>query len=562
MGSGVALFDYDNDGRLDIFLVNGAPLDDPTPKGTIPRKTGPKYWNRLFHQKSDGTFEDMTETAGLQGVGYGMGVAVGDYDNDGYEDLYVTAYGGNRLYHNNGNGTFTDVTARAGVAGTGYGMGVAVGDYDNDGWPDIYLANVNGNQLFHNNGDGTFTDVTAKAGVGGAMLKGRKMWSISAGWFDYNNDGLLDLFVSNYCQWDPQHEPACMGTNGRGYCHPKSFAPLPNTLYRNNGDGTFTDVSSETGIATVEGKGMGVVFADYDGDGFMDVFVANDNSPNLLFHNLGGKKFEEVAFTAGVAYNEDGNQLAGMGADFRDVDNDGLPDIWHTAIENETFPLFRNLGRGQFGNVTQRSRLAQLTREMSGWSNGAADLDNDGWKDLFVARGNVLDNVAQFSNRKYEEPNAVFRNLGNGKFQDVSAEAGPDFQKAAAHRGVAFGDIDNDGRIDAVVSVLNGKVKYFHNISKNGNHWILLKLTGKKSNRMALGAQIRITGEDGAKQYNEVTTAVGYACASDSRVHFGLGASKTIREIDIKWPSRIHQVLHNVAADQILAIEEPAQGNP
>jgi hypothetical protein len=247
-----------------------------------------------------------------------------------------------------------------------------------------------------------------------------------------------------------------------------------------------------------------------------------------------------------------------MGADFKDVDNDGRPDIWHTAVENESFPLFQNRGDGQFWERTFQMHLMG-TRDMSGWGNGIFDFDNDGWKDLFVARGNVLDNVALFSNRKYEEPNAVFRNLGNGKFQDVSAEAGPDFQKAAAHRGVAFGDIDNDGRIDAVVSVLNGKVKYFHNISQNSNHWILLKLTGKKSNRMALGAQIRITGEDGAKQYNEVTTAVGYACASDSRVHFGLGASRNIREIDIKWPSRIHQVLHNVAADQILAIEEPAR---
>jgi hypothetical protein len=317
-------------------------------------------------------------------------------------------------------------------------------------------------------------------------------------------------------------------------------------------------VSAETGIAKYAGKGMGAAIADYDGDGFMDIFVANDNRPNFLFHNLGGKKFEETALESGVAYTQSGSAISGMGADFKDVDNDGRPDIWHTAVENESFPLFQNRGDGQFWERTFQMHLLG-TRDMSGWGNGIFDFDNDGWKDLFVARGNVLDNIAQFSNRHYEEPNAVFRNLGNGKFQDVSSAAGADFQKAAAHRGVAFGDLDNDGRIDAVVSVLNGQVEYFHNISQNGNHWILLKLTGKKSNRMALGAQIRITGEDGAKQYNEVTTAVGYACASDSRVHFGPAASKTIREIDIKWPSRIHQVLHNVAADQILTIEEPAQ---
>ena len=502
MVAGVALFDYDNDGYLDVYLVNGAAIPSLT-------KDSPKYWNRL--------------------------------------------------YHNNRNGTFTDVTEKAGVAGQGYGMGVAIGDYDNDGWPDINVLNTGKNQLFHNNGNGTFTDVTDKAGVGGGMLDGKKMWSVSAAWVDYNNDGLPDLFVSNYCKWEVNKDPICgPRPNLRTYCHPKNYADLPNTLYRNNGDGTFTDVSAQTGIARYAGKGMGVAIADYDGDGFMDIFVANDNRPNFLFHNLSGKKFEEVALEAGVAYTQSGSAISGMGADFKDVDNDGRPDIWHTAVENESFPLFQNRGGGQFWERTFQMHLMG-TRDMSGWGNGIFDFDNDGWKDLFVARGNVLDNVAQFSNRKYEEPNAIFRNLGNGKFQDVSSEAGPDFQRAAAHRGVAFGDMDNDGRIDAVVSVLNGPVEYFHNISKNANHWILLKLTGKKSNRMALGAQIRITGEDGAKQYNEVTTAVGYACASDSRVHFGLGASKTVREIDIKWPSRIHQVLHNVAADQILAIEEPAQ---
>jgi enediyne biosynthesis protein E4 len=481
MIAGVALLDYDNDGYLDVYVVNGAAIPSL-------EKESPKYWNRL--------------------------------------------------YHNNHDGTFTDVTEKAGVAGGGYSMGVAVGDYDNDGWPDVYVVNTGKNQLFHNNHDGTFTDVTDKAGVAGGILDGKKMWSVSAAWVDYNNDGLLDLFVSNYCKWEVNKDPYC-GPNGnlRAYCHPNNYANLPDTLYRNNGDGTFTDVSAETGIAKHFGKGMGAAIADYDGDGFMDIFVANDNRPNFLFHNLGGKRFEEVALESGVAYAQSGSAISGMGADFKDVFNGGRPDIWHTAVENESFPLFQNAGGGQFVEKTTQAHLSS-TRSMSGWGNGIFDFDNDGWKDLFVARSNVLDNIAQFSNRSYEEPN---------------------FQVAAAHRGVAFGDMDNDGRIDAVVTVLNGPVKYFHNISKNTNHWILLKLVGKKSNRMGLGAQIRITTEDGAKQYNQATTAVGYACASDSRVHFGLGASKTIREIDIKWPSRIHQVLNSVAVDQILTIEEPVQ---
>jgi hypothetical protein len=299
---------------------------------------------------------------------------------------------------------------------------------------------------------------------------------------------------------------------------------------------------------------MGVVFADYDHDGFTDVFVANDNAPNLLFHNVGGKRFEEVAMQAGVAYPESGAFISGMGADFRDVDNDGRPDIWHTAIEGETFPLFRNTGDGQFTETTMAAGLAHATREMSGWSNGIFDFDNDGWKDLFVVRGNVQDNLALMSLRKSEEPNTVFRNLGNGKFQ--AADAGPDLAKAAAHRGVAFGDLDNDGRVDAVVTVLNGPVKYFHNVSPAGNHWILLRLVGTKSNRMGLGAQVSITTEDGARQWNHATTSTGYASSSDPRVHFGLGASKIVKEIEILWPSGIRQSVRNVPADRIVTVTE------
>jgi len=501
MVGGVALFDYDQDGYLDIYLVGGAAL--PSLK-----KESPVYWNRLFH--------------------------------------------------NNHDGTFTDVTEKAGVAGAGYGMGVAVGDFDNDGWPDLFVANVTRNQLFRNNRDGTFTDVTEKAGVGGEELFGIKMWSVGGGWFDYNNDGLLDLFVVNYCKWEVNKDPICGMEEGiRDYCHPKYYAPLHNTLYRNNGDGTFTNVSEETGIAACFGKGMSVSFADYDGDGFLDAFVANDTTPNFLFHNLGGKKFEEVAQSAGVAFRGDGSALSGMGSDFRDVNNDGLPDIWHTAVEYETFPLYQNIGDGNFEDVTLRAGLGSTAR-MSGWGNGIADFDNDGWKDLFVARSEVLDTISLHApSRSYPEPNTVFRNLGSGKFEDVSATAGPDFQNKAPHRGVAFGDIDNDGRIDMVVSVLGGAAKLLHNITGGNNHWILLNLIGTKSNRMAIGAQIRIVTEDGVSQWNEVTTAVGYASSSDSRVHFGLGANKRIKEMEIRWPSGIKQVLHDVDVDCIMAIKEP-----
>ncbi len=518
MVAGVAVLDYDRDGYLDIFMVSGAAI--PSLK-----KESPAYWNRLFH--------------------------------------------------NNHDGTFTDVTEKAGVAGAGYGMGVAVGDYDNDGWPDIFVANVTGNQLLHNNGDGTFTDVTAKAGVEGGQMDGKKMWSVGAGWFDYNNDGLLDLFVVNYTKWEVNKDPNCVfGQGVRGYCHPRYYPSLHNTLYRNNGDGTFTDVSAETGIAAHLGKGMSVSFADYDGDGFMDAFVANDTTPNFLFHNLGGKRFEEVAELEGVAFTPSGNALSGMGSDFRDVNNDGLPDIWHTAVEHETFPLYlRNKKQDYFDDATIPSGLSKVTYPMSGWSNGIFDFDNDGWKDLFVARANVMDNVnLVVPDRRYPEPNSVFRNLGNGergpqtapglrglgcKFEDVSAGAGPDFQVESPHRGVAFGDLDNDGRVDAVVTVLGGPAKLFHNISGGANHWILLNLVGTKSNRMAIGAQIRITTDDGRSQWNEVTTAVGYASSSDSRVHFGLGGSRKIREIEIRWPSGIKQLLHDVDADRILTIEEP-----
>jgi hypothetical protein len=501
MVAGVALFDYDQDGYLDVFLVNGAEIPSLT-------KTSPVYWNRLFHNNHDGTFTDVTEKAGVQGIGYSMGVAAGDYDNDGY--------------------------------------------------PDLFVANVGRNQLLHNNHDGTFTDVTAAAHMEGGTFQGRKMWATAAGWFDYNNDGKLDLLVVNYCIWSVNSDPYCAAPgHGRAYCHPRFYEPLHNTLYRNDGNGHFTDVSEETGIAHFLGRGMSVSFGDYDGDGFLDAFVANDASPNSLLHNIGGKRFEEVGVEMGVAYNDAGNALSGMGSDFRDVNNDGKPDIWHTAVERETFPLYLCLGK-TFFSATISSGLGRTTSKMSGWGNGIVDFDNDGWKDLFVARSNVLDTVEEYHDgRTYAEPNAVFRNLGGSTFQDVSAFAGDDFQKPAPHRGVAFGDLDNDGRMDAVVSVLGGAPKILRNVSANANHWLLVRLVGRRGNRMGLGAQLHLTDEQGRQQWNEATTSVGYASSSDSRVHFGLGSSATVRELEVAWPGGGKSVLTNVKADRVLTVIEP-----
>jgi hypothetical protein len=501
MISGIGLIDYDNDGYLDIFFINGAEIPSL-------QKDSAKYYNRLFH--------------------------------------------------NNHDGTFTDVTAKAGLTGDGYDMGVAIGDFDNDGWPDIYVASVTKNHLYRNNGDGTFTDITDKARVGTPTFKGRKMWSAAAGWVDYNNDGKLDLFVSNYCRWEVNKDPVCLsGGRLRAYCHPKFYEPLPSTLYRNNGDGTFTDVSDETGISKKLGKGMGVGFNDYDLDGFIDIFVANDNMPNSLFHNLKGKEFEEVAMDAGVAYSENGKAVSGMGAEFRDLDNDGLPDIWHTATELETFPLFRNRGKGIFIDVTGRSGLARPTLEMSGWSNGVADFDNDGLKDLFVARGNVLDNIAEFSNRTYAEPNSIFRNVGKMMFEDVTAETGPDMQVPRPYRGAVIGDLFNDGHMDIVVTVLNGKAKILRNVTANNNNWVTFQLVGTKSNRMGIGAQLKVTTEDGTSQYDIVSTSAGYGASRDPRAHFGLGRFKTVKQLELRWPNGTRQVLKDLPANQVHRIEEP-----
>jgi hypothetical protein len=499
MGAGVALFDYDNDGRLDIYLVNGAPLSDPTPKGTIPQKTGPQYWNRLYHQKPDGTFEDVTEKAGLQGVGYGMGVAVGDYDNDGYEDLFVTAYGGNKLYHNNRDGTFTDVTEKAGVGGSG--------------------------------------------------------WSTSAAWVDLDGDGLLDLVVLRYVKWD--FDDIYCGVHkegGRDYCHPDVFQPIAPLVYHNDGNGHFTEVSEKIGLAK-PGKSLGIAFADYDRDGRTDIFVANDSMVEFLYHNKGNGTFEETGLMSGVAVDGNGKTYAGMGVDFADYNNDGLPDLIVTNLANQQYALYQNNGDGSFNYTSFASGIAAITLKHSGWGARFFDYDNDGWKDLLVAQGHDLESIqANYPDLRYREPMLLAQNTGKG-FVDVSKESGEVFQHAWVGRGLAIGDIDNDGRVDAVVTTNDGAAYILRNETPTQNHWLTLKLVGHKSNRDGIGAEVKITTSKGS-QLETVTTAGSYLSSSDKRVHFGLGSDAAAQTIEIRWPSGIVQTLRNVHSGQILQVDE------
>jgi hypothetical protein len=495
------------------------------------------------------------------------GVALLDFDQDGYLDVFFTNGARipslekdnpsfhNRLYHNNHDGTFTDVTAHAGVAGAGYSMGVAVGDFDNDGYPDLFVAGVNRNILYHNNRDGTFSDVTQAAGVAGLDESGKKLWSVGAAWLDYDNDGRLDLFVSNYLDWSLENSHICGEPGKRLSCSPALYRGTHSFLYHNNGDGTFTDVSLATGIAQHVGKGMGVAVADFDGDGFIDIFVANDNERNFLFHNIGGKTFEEMGVLANVAYTEDGVPASSMGADFRDLDNDGYPDLIMTALAGETFSLRMNLKGKVFEDGTYKSGIGLASSLLSGWSAGAFDFDNDGYKDLFFTNSHVSENVNLYSHHQYRQANAVFRNLGT-RFADVTAQAGSAMQTARAHRGSAFGDLNNDGKIDVVVSAISQPPAVLYNTSPDRNHWIILQTEGRKSNRDGIGTRIKLVGESGRVQYNQVTTSVGYVSSSDRRVHFGLGADVRIREIELRWPSGRVQVLKDLGADRIVKVAE------
>jgi hypothetical protein len=506
MGGGVALFDYDNDGRLDLFFTNGARLPDPMPAGGRPDKTQAKYWNRLFHQNSDGTFRDVTVIAGVSGnpqAGYSMGAAVGDYDNDGFEDLLVTSFGGNVLYHNEGNGVFTDVTAKAGVRGSG--------------------------------------------------------WSVSAGFFDYDNDGRLDLLVTRYLDWTFENSRFCGDRipGFRAYCHPNNFAPISSLLFRNNGDGTFTDVSKPSGIAGVEGKSLGVAFGDFDNDGWMDVFVANDSVPCFLFHNNRNGTFSEVGLDSGASLNQHGAAVAGMGADFADYDNDGWPDIVVTDLSNERYLLFHNDGKGSFSDESQSSGVGPATLLFSGWGVKFFDYDNDGWKDLFAAQGHVLDNIhLTAGSLKYKQPPLLLRNTGLGKF--VRAGSGGVFENPLAGRGAAFGDIDNDGALDIVVANLGQNATVLRNVAGN-HHWVGFDLRGRRSNRDGIGARIEVTRAGGSKQFYTVSTSSSYLSASDRRVIAGIGADTAVRGVVIRWPRGAVQAVANPQIDRMLRIEEPPE---
>jgi enediyne biosynthesis protein E4 len=495
MPGGVALLDYNNDGLLDIFVVNGGHITNPMMSPDNFDRHDPRYWNRLYRQNRDGSFTDVTEQAGLANAGdgnYGMGVAVGDYDNDGYPDIYVTSYGKNILYHNNGDGTFTDVTAKAGVAAGG--------------------------------------------------------WSVSAGFFDYDNDGKLDLFVTRYMEWDTEHSKDC-GGNFHTYCPPGEFPRTTNILYHNRGDGTFEDVSTKSGIAAKKGHGLGVAFADYDGDGLTDIYVANDGMQQYLFHNNGNGTFNEVGLEAGAGLNADGGPLSGMGVVFQDYDNDGRPDVIVTTLPRQTYGVFHNDGHGAFSEQGLQTGISMLSGVTSGWGVGLEDFDNDGQKDLFIAQGHVLDNVEKIDpSLHYLEPMLLALNHG-GRFDPVD----PGTSALYAARGAAFGDLNNDGWMDAVVTILGAHPQVFMNRAENraNTHWLTITLRGTRSNRDGLGARVLVNG-----QTRFATTAGSYESANDKRLHFGLGAAKTAK-IEVFWPSGTHQVLDEVKADQFLEIREP-----
>jgi hypothetical protein len=508
MGGGCALLDYDNDGRLDLFFTNGARLEDPMPSGAQADKRDPRYWNRLYRQKPDGTFEDATERAGLKGSGYSMGAAVGDFDNDGFADLYVTALGANTLYRNRGDGTFEDVTRRSNAAASG--------------------------------------------------------WSTSAGWFDFDRDGRLDLFVARYMEWDFARGGAifCGDPPRRDYCHPDNFKGAANLLLRQRRDGTFEDVSAKAGVADPSGKGLGVAFADFDNDGWADVFVANDSVRQSLYRNRGDGTFEDVALLAGAGYDENGKTFAGMGVDAADFDGDGLMDVFITTLSNETYPLYRNNGDLSFTYVTPTTGVGQISLLYSGWGARFADFDNDGRRDLFVAQGHVLDTVEQITTYlKYRQTPLLMLGVGTPKtgasFADVSATAGAPFQLPLAARGAAVGDLDNDGDEDIVIAQTDGPALVLRNGGGTRNHWLGLALSGTRSARSAFGARVVVTDAGGRRQTFDVSSAGGYLSSHDPRLLVGLGAATGAQSVEIHWLGGQKQTILSPRIDRYLTVKEP-----
>ncbi len=494
MCGGIGILDFDNDGHMDILFSNGAEL--PSLK-----KTGPAFFNCLLRNKGDGTFED--------------------------------------------------VTAKAGIAGErlDYSYGVTVGDYDNDGYPDVFIANTGKNTLYHNNGNGTLTDVTDQSGLG---AKPAKTLSVQAAWLDYDNDGLLDLVLSNYTLWTPDDDRRCSVGTVEAYCHPQTYPPVPHRLYHNLGGGRFEDVTDKSGLGKLPGKGMGIGIADFNDDGWMDIFIANDTEPNFLFMNQGNGMFKEVGLESGVAYNDMGATVSAMGADAKDFDNDGFVDIFYNNLMGQTWALFRNHGGKSFRYSSRSAKILQLSEHLSGWSNGFIDYDNDGWKDIYSSNGDV-DNLTSSS----PQHDTMFENQGGKEFVNVSADMGLDFLRVGYQRGSAFADLNNDGFMDIAVTSLNQKPRILINSADNGNHWLLLKLVGSKSNRDAVGAKVKLTTPSGRMLYNHVTGSTGFMSTSDLRLHFGLGSEVVAATIEIRWPDGRVQSMKDVAADRILRIEEP-----
>jgi enediyne biosynthesis protein E4 len=503
MVGGVAMIDYNRDGLLDLFFVNGAALKDPMSAGAAPNKTDPAYWNRLYRNNGDGTYTDVTEKAGVRGSGFDMGVAVGDYDNDGYSDLYVTGVGANLLYHNKGNGTFEEVTKSSGVQGGG--------------------------------------------------------WSAGAMFVDYDRDGLLDLFVSRYLSWDFSKNVFCgLPKPGyRAYCHPDQFQPTTHLLFHNEGHGHFRNVSEESGISRAPGKGLGVAFADYDNDGWPDILVANDAVAQQLFHNLKNGKFEEVAIQQNLAYDEDGNAFSGMGLDFADFENSGRTGIFINALARQKYALFRN-GPGTFDYITGPSGIGAASMAHSGWGAKFIDYDNDERKDIFIAQGHVMDNIQLTQpDIRYLEPPMLLRSV-KGRFVDVSSQSGAVFHQPIAARGAAFGYLRNQGYVDVAINC-NDQPAVLLEMTATKNHWLVVQTEGTRSNRDGIGTVVHATTADGTRQMGLVSAAGSYLSSSDKRVHFGLGPNDSVKELDLDWPSGVHQKLTNVKADQVLAVREPAQ---
>src|SRR5262245_45291166 len=491
---------------------------------------------------------------------FGSGVAWLDYDNDGWLDLYFVnganlnagkASTGNMLLRNTGKGAFVDVTSQAGVAGDGgFGTGVAVGDYDNDGYLDLYVTGFRANILYRNNGDGTFTDVTARAGVGGGV------WSSSAGFFDYDRDGDLDLYVVRYLDYNIKENPYCgyRKEGYRQYCDPRNFDGAPDLLYRNNGDGAFTDVSKKAGIANPAGKGLGVAFGDFDRDGWPDIYVANDTVRNFLYRNNGDGTFTDLAYSAGVGYDVNGKARAGMGVEFADFDGDGLPDIFVTNFSEEFNGLYRNLGDSTFEDVAEQVGLGSSFLPL-GFGAKLFDYDNDGWTDIFVTNGHVTDNIHLYNPRlSYQQTDLLYHNE-KGRFRDVSEESGPAFRIKHVGRGAATGDFDNDGDLDIVVSNCGQKPILMRNDGGNRNHWIAIRARGRQSNRFGVGSKVLVETE-GRKQVKEFGASGSYLSSSDLRLYFGLGGEQKLKRLEIIWPGGGKQTLTGVAADQTLLLDE------